>query len=487
MTRLRPIERFSLTNKIQLYVGLSFFVSTAIVSALILSQLTSSYRAEINRSYQKKAVNIAQNFKQDLKLFLDNNINKYQLTEKLVEISNLSRSDILLYGATGKILGSSNQDIFDQNIFSKNIHPMAFEHIINEQGQTKIIEEDLISINFKTVYVAVYGNEINELMGILALPFFDSKNHVNTQKIEVFNNFMLFFTSIFILTIVVGYYGMKGIISPIKMIADRMKKTQFMSAEIIPLLYKEQDEIGMLVFEYNQMLSKLELSKNELAKIQKETAWRELAQQVAHEIKNPLTPMKLKIQQMLRSMNDTSVNYKVLYSLLGQIDNLSSIADSFSSFAQLPAPHNEVFNFSKLLRETLSIYSSDEFQIHLEIAEEVMIYADVDLMRQILNNLIINAIQSYIESPYYLEVGLQVKDDKFLLVIKDRGQGISDLDVSNIFKPYFTTKENGIGIGLAFAKKGIEQAGGNIWFETEKEVGTSFFIKMPLASFKKTF
>ena len=487
MTRLRPIERFSLTNKIQLYVGLSFFVSTAIVSALILSQLTSSYRAEINRSYQKKAVNIAQNFKQDLKLFLDNNINKYQLTEKLVEISNLSRSDILLYGATGKILGSSNQDIFDQNIFSKNIHPMAFEHIINEQGQTKIIEEDLISINFKTVYVAVYGNEINELMGILALPFFDSKNHVNTQKIEVFNNFMLFFTSIFILTIVVGYYGMKGIISPIKMIADRMKKTQFMSAEISPLLYKEQDEIGMLVFEYNQMLSKLELSKNELAKIQKETAWRELAQQVAHEIKNPLTPMKLKIQQMLRSMNDTSVNYKVLYSLLGQIDNLSSIADSFSSFAQLPAPHNEVFNFSKLLRETLSIYSSDEFQIHLEIAEEVMIYADVDLMRQILNNLIINAIQSYIESPYYLEVGLQVKDDKFLLAIKDRGQGISDLDVSNIFKPYFTTKENGIGIGLAFAKKGVEQAGGNIWFETEKEVGTSFFIKMPLASFKKTF
>jgi len=280
---------------------------------------------------------------------------------------------------------------------------------------------------------------------------------------------------------------MKGIISPIKMIADRMKKTQFMSAEISPLLYKEQDEIGMLVFEYNQMLSKLELSKNELAKIQKETAWRELAQQVAHEIKNPLTPMKLKIQQMLRSMNDTSVNYKVLYSLLGQIDNLSSIADSFSSFAQLPAPHNEVFNFSKLLRETLSIYSSDEFQIHLEIVEEVMIYADVDLMRQILNNLIINAIQSYIESPYYLEVGLQVKDDKFLLVIKDRGQGISDLDVSNIFKPYFTTKENGIGIGLAFAKKGIEQAGGNIWFETEKEVGTSFFIKMPLASFKKTF
>ena len=474
MTRFKPIESFSLTNKIQLYVGLSFFVSTAIVSALILSQLTSSYRAEINRSFQKKAVNIAQNFKQDLRLFLNNNINNYQLTEKLTEIANLSRGDILLYGVTGKILGSSNQDIFDQNILSKNIHPMAYDHIINDRGQTKIIDEDLISTKFKTVYVAVYGNEIDQLMGILAFPFFDSKNHINAQQIEVFNDFILFFTSIFILTIVVGYYGMKGIINPIKIIADRMKRTQFMSEEITPLSYKENDEIGMLVFEYNQMLSKLELSKEKLAKIQKETAWRELAQQVAHEIKNPLTPMKLKIQQMIRSMNDTSVNYEVLNSLLGQIDNLSSIADSFSSFAQMPAPHNEVFNFSKLLREILSLYTSDELKIHHQIAEEVMIYTDIDLMRQILNNLIINAIQSYNKSPYYIDVILQIKDEKFLLAIKDRGQGISESDISNIFKPYFTTKENGKGIGLAFAKKGVEQAGGNIWFETEKE--GNFFL-----------
>ena len=115
-------------------------------------------------------MNIAQNFKQDLRLFLNNNINNYQLTEKLTEIANLSRGDILLYGVTGKILGSSNQDIFDQNILSKNIHPMAYDHIINDRGQTKIIDEDLISTKFKTVYVAVYGNEIDQLMGILAFP-----------------------------------------------------------------------------------------------------------------------------------------------------------------------------------------------------------------------------------------------------------------------------------------------------------------------------
>ena len=366
MTRLRPIEIFSLTNKIQLYVGLAFLVPTAIVSVLILSQLTSSYRAEINRSHQKRAVNIAQNFKQDLALFLNNNTNKYQLIQKIIEIANLSRSDINLYGAKGQMLASSSEDIFDQNILSKKIHPMAYEHIIDGRGQTKIIEETLAGVKFKTVYVAVYGDQINQLMGIIALPFFDSKNHVNDQQIEVFNNFMVFFTSIFILTLLVGNYGMKGIIKPIKMIAERMRRTQFMSEEIAPLTYKEKDEIGMLVFEYNQMLAKLDQSKNELAKIQKETAWRELAQQVAHEIKNPLTPMKLKIQQMQRAMNDSEVNYEVLNSLLGQIDNLSSIADSFSSFAQWPAPHNEVFDFSKLVRETSSLYASDDLQIHLE-------------------------------------------------------------------------------------------------------------------------
>ena len=481
MTRLKPIESFSLTNKIQLYVGLSFLVPMVIVSLLILSQLTSSYRAEINRSYQKKAVNIAQNFKQDLALFLNNNTNKYQLIQKLLDISNLSRSDITLFGATGNMLGSSNYDVFDQNILSKIIHPIAYEHIIEGRGQTKIIEENLAGIKFKTVYVAVYGDEINELMGVLALPFFDSKNHVNDQQIEVFNNFMVFFTSIFIVTLLVGNYGMKGIIKPIKMIAERMKRTQFMSEEIAPLTYKEKDEIGMLVFEYNQMLAKLDQSKYELAKIQKETAWRELAQQVAHEIKNPLTPMKLKIQQMQRAMNESEVNYEVLNSLLGQIDNLASIADSFSSFAQWPAPHNEVFDFSKLVSETSSLYASDDLRIHLEIAEDVMVHADVDLIRQILNNLIINAVQSHIEKSAYLEICLQVKDHKLLLYIKDKGQGISDINTPNIFKPYFTTKENGTGIGLAFAKKGIEQAGGNIWFETKEGVGTTFFITMPRA------
>ena len=329
--------------------------------------------------------------------------------------------------------------------------------------------------------MAVYGDQINELMGIIALPFFDSKNHVNDQQIEVFNNFMVFFTSIFILTLLVGNYGMKAIIKPIKMIAERMRRTQFMSEEIAPLTYKEKDEIGMLVFEYNQMLAKLDQSKFELAKIQKETAWRELAQQVAHEIKNPLTPMKLKIQQMQRAMNDSEANYEVLNSLLGQIDNLSSIADSFSSFAQWPAPHNEVFDFSKLVRETSSLYASDDLQIQLEITEDVMVYADVDLMRQILNNLIINAVQSHVEKPGYVEVCLEVKAHKLLLSIKDKGQGISDMNTADIFKSYFTTKENGTGIGLAFAKKGIEQAGGNIWFETKKGVGTTFFITMPRA------
>jgi signal transduction histidine kinase len=191
--------------------------------------------------------------------------------------------------------------------------------------------------------------------------------------------------------------------------------------------------------------------------------------------------MKLKIQQMQRAMNDSEVNYEVLNSLLGQIDNLSSIADSFSSFAQWPAPHNEVFDFSKLVRETSSLYASDDLQIHLRITEDLMVYADVDLMRQILNNLIINAVQSHVEKPCYVEICLEVKEHKLLLSIEDKGQGISDMNVADIFKSYFTTKKNGTGIGLVFAKKGIEQAGGNIWFETKKGVGTIFFITIPRA------
>ena len=484
MINLKPIEKYSLINKIQLYVGIAFLVPTLLVSMAIMNVLNTSYRADINRSYQNKALNIAENMTDELEIFLNNQINRDQFNQKLIEMSRLTQSDLMIYSATGKWLGANKSALFDRKIWSKYLNREAINHILVGQGQLKIVADRAGDFNFNTVYTAIYGHEAGRLLGVLAIPFFDSTRNNNLQQIEVFNNLIVFFTSIFLLTLIVGYYGMRKIISPIQLISDSMRHTNIFNQGPLPLSYRQKDEIGMLVFEYNEMVSKLEKSKNELALVQKEAAWKEIAQQVAHEIKNPLTPMKLKIQQMQRHANRSSLDYEVLNSLLAQIENLASIADSFSAFAQMPAPRNEVFDFSRLLKQILSLFEDNNMEIEIDQSEKLFVYADSDLMRQILNNLILNAIQSVKSNEIEIKVVLVRKEDQLLLSIQDNGQGIELINSANIFKPYFSTKMRGSGIGLALAKKGIEQARGNIWFEPNTGLGTTFFVSLPLANSK---
>ena len=248
-----------------------------------------------------------------------------------------------------------------------------------------------------------------------------------------------------------------------------------------PISYAVNDEIGSLVNEYNQMLVKLEESKEALAEVQKESAWKEIARQVAHEIKNPLTPMRLKIQQMMRSLDKEDRNYKACISLIEQIDSLSDIADSFSAFAKMPVPKNERFSLDELTQHTAELYQSESTKLSLDMQDQPLeVYADPKIFSGILNNIILNGIQSVSNGSPEIRISLARKGNKALLSIKDNGSGIPPEVQDKVFTPYFSTKRTGSGIGLAVAKKGIENAGGNIWFETEEGMGTTFNISLPL-------
>jgi nitrogen fixation/metabolism regulation signal transduction histidine kinase len=242
------------------------------------------------------------------------------------------------------------------------------------------------------------------------------------------------------------------------------------------------------------MLVNLEESKQALAQNEKQSAWREMAKQVAHEIKNPLTPMKLTLQHLQRTFprasgaTDTAAHrviHRTFDSLLDQIDNLSDIATSFSDFAKMPLPKNEVFEVTSMLNRSVDLYD-DKHRVIIRraiIPGPVMAVGDRQLIGRILTNLMINGMQSVpSDRKAELDIRLYTKEDEVHIEVQDNGAGIAESIQGKVFLPNFSTKRDGSGLGLAIAKRGIEHAGGSIWFETTEDVGTCFFISLPLVN-----
>ncbi len=467
--------RLNFTGKIQLYLGLAFIIPLFTAGFALLNSLNKSYKEEINRSYLKRSLYISELLSDEV-----SDAAGEISSQTLAEARDFIQADLSLYDAQGKLVSTSQREIFDLGLQSDLINPIVFKELVEKENLSMIADEAIGGLEYKVSYASI-NNDANEIAGFIAMPFFDSKNHLKRQQLEVFGSLVSIFGLIFIIAILFGSLILNNLMKPLRMVADKISHIT-LQEENKPILYESSDEIGSLVRDYNLMLVKLEQSKSALARSQKEVAWKEIARQVAHEIKNPLTPMQLKIQQLLRKHEEGSKDHETLSSLLIQVDTLSQIAGSFSAFAEMPAPDNTTLDFSKLIRQVVGLYHSDDVQIHTEIQDAVMIYADKDIFQRILNNVVLNAIQSVENKEANIDVRLSSKADKCELIVKDNGKGIKEELKDKIFLNYFSTKSSGSGIGLALAKKGIENAGGNIWFDSSENEGTTFFITMPLAT-----
>jgi nitrogen fixation/metabolism regulation signal transduction histidine kinase len=280
------------------------------------------------------------------------------------------------------------------------------------------------------------------------------------------------------------------IVQPIKLIQSKMETIE-LGKSYEKIEYSNEDEIGQLVTEYNNMVDKLDESAKQLAKGERETAWREMAKQVAHEIKNPLTPMKLSIQFLTRSWANgnsdfESVLTKVSSTLVQQIDTLSSIATEFSSYAKLPQPKAQNLNLVEVLENVVLLYQTVE---NADVTSDfgghtnVPAFVDKEQMTRVFVNIIKNATQAIPEGVRgKIHVSLDVKDDSKIVVrIADNGCGIPDEIREKLFTPNFTTKSSGSGLGLAMVRNMVVNANGDITFESEVGKGTTFIITLPLS------
>lgn len=477
----------SISAKIQLLLNFAFFLPLIIVSIVVLRLVNNTVQRNIEAEYLNSTESAGNNLIVPLQEFLNGQSETNLTLEKRVtEISQYSQADINLYNTSGRLIASNQSLIFENQILSPFANPNAMELLVENGASKELFDEFLGNLTYQATYYAIKSPGDNALLGIVSMPFFESEGQLKRQQTEIVSNILNSFTFIFVIFVFLSFLASRMLTYPFKFLTQKIKTTTF-SQYNEPLEWSADDEIGLMVKEYNRMLINLEKSKKALALSEKESAWREMAQQVAHEIKNPLTPMKLKLQHLQRVLTtgkeDLSEDYKKpIESLLNQVETLSDIATSFSSFAKMPVPLSEKLDLADTLKKAVRLFSQDDVQIRVNVPKDpIWVEGDEKLLGRIFNNLILNAQQSVEEdSKPELEVELVLTPTKARVVVSDNGSGIPDDIKDKIFIPKFSTKEKGSGIGLAIAKRGVEHAGGSIWFESEPGKGTTFYLEFPL-------
>ncbi|MBY0424133.1 MAG: HAMP domain-containing histidine kinase, partial [Cytophagales bacterium] len=446
------------------------------------------YENELKESYQKKSALLSQQLSDPLEKYEGKRIRMEGLETAVLQISRHTDTDVDVYDKKGRLIISSQPAIYSAGILSSLMDPLAIYEILEKQSNAALLPQKVGNFSYFKVFHSVRSAETGEVIGILGLPFFGSKEELNRRRTEIVNYMLNIFTLIFIFFLLISFLSARILIVPLKIVTQKIRKVTLTGINE-PIHWDSKDEIGILISEYNNMLIKLKTSTKALANAEKETAWREMARQVAHEIKNPLTPMKLSLQYFKRrlEMLPHGLDSQPLDTVLQQIDKLATIANSFSSFASFPEPIHQPYDVILALKTCIDLHNNDGQEIVEDKldSKSCIVLGDVGFMERIFTNLILNAIQAVpIGRVPQIIIGQKIINDKFTQIsVSDNGDGIPDEIKDKVFLPNFSTKYAGSGIGLALAKKGIEQAGGKIWFESEAGNGTTFYIELSILSF----
>ncbi|MGR3810663.1 ATP-binding protein [Jiulongibacter sp. NS-SX5] len=476
------------STKIQVYINAAFLLPFMLLLFMTIGIIRSTLMNIQESFYFENTQNISSTFRIHLQNLLEGRYSEAYFEQEINKLAQDTRSDINYFDETGKLRYSSRPLIYEYNLLSEFINPRAYQSIIEEAENEVLLSEELGDLDYRAVYKAVKDGQ-NQRLGIIGVPFFNSSTTLESQLKEVFTTILSICIALFMGLLILSYFASGQLTRPLQMVAQKIQRISLDEANE-PIKWGADDEIGVLTNSYNEMLQKLEESKDALSQSEKQSAWREMAKQVAHEIKNPLTPMKLSIQQLQRtlpSLEDTARKRieRSLNSLTEQIDNISEIANSFSEFAKMPVPRSEVFELGQVVQRTAYLYAQDNgLEIDIDIQDkELMVRSDHQLVNRVVTNLIINGIQS-VPSEKKPQINVKVyrnTKEKFAVIeVNDNGSGIPEENREKVFMPNFSTKIGGSGLGLAMAKRGVEHSGGNIWFETEMNNGTTFYVDLPL-------
>lgn len=481
---------FSFRIKLQLILIASLLLSFIIIGVSSTYYITGIYKSKNKDFLTEKTQSILIELEHKLK---NEDLNepgmKEYLQQLLMKFSLVFFSDINLYNTNGSLMATSRPEIFKQNLMAPIMDPTAFKEMHFGRKIFFIQEEHIGNSSYMSSYIP-FKNAAGEAVAYINLPFFARESEVRSEISTLILTYLNIFLLLAAMAVALALLLSRRLTQPLEMIQQKMRLVRFDKINE-KIIWNSRDEIGQLVNQYNNLLDQLQESAELLAKSERESAWREMAKQVAHEIKNPLTPMRLSIQYLERAWNDNDpeIDTKIkntTQTIINQIDTLSSIATAFSDFAKMPVNKPSQLNVIQHVQETILLFNSHEgvtFKLIDLTQQDLIVNIDKDSFRRALTNLIKNSIQAIgRNSNGWIHIEISEKDGNCQLIVSDNGKGMSEDEKVKVFTPNFTTKSSGMGLGLSMVKNIIETAGGTITFSSVEQEGSSFVLTLPLMS-----
>ena len=404
--------------------------------------------------------------------------------DKIHELSDIHNLEINIYSLEGKLVKSS-KSTFSVDKVAPPIPNYILKLVQSSVDKRYVDIKNIDGVKNRSSYSQIKDDKFKPL-GILNIPYVEDDGFYEKELRQFLLRLSQVYSFMLIIAFALAYFLASYITKSLKTISDKINETSLNQKNEKIVIEANSREINSLINAYNQMVDKLEESATMLAQSEREQAWREMAKQVAHEIKNPLTPMRLTVQSFQRKFdaNDPNLKQKLddySKTLIQQIDTMSAVASAFSNFASMPAQQNETLNVVEVVEFSLDIFNEDFIRFESN-SEEIITVMDRTQLIRIITNLVKNAIQAIPEeqSEKAILVSVNAEEDHVIISVKDNGIGINTENTERIFEPKFTTKTSGMGLGLGIIKNIIENYKGTITFESELGKGSTFIVSLPI-------
>jgi len=481
----------SLTRRIQSTVVFLLLISITAVGITSSKLVSDQFDKENEKQLQEKSNSILS----DLSGVLQNSDTITDVSKELIDLTikryaQVFKSEVSVFDNTGQLYISSQPRLYELGLAAPLLNSRAFANLKNDLVSSYTSKDKAGNLNYLSLYAPIY-NANKKLLGYLNLPYFGKQSKLINELSGIISTLINVYVILFIISIISGLVLSGYITLPLRILKQQMAKVS-LGKKNEALVWDSNDEVGKLVTEYNSMIEKLDTSAGLLAKSEREIAWREMAKQVAHEIKNPLTPMKLNLQYLQHVIKTDPTDFeerftKASNNIIEQIDTLANIATEFSNFAKLPSGELEKINLAEVIHSTVDLFEKEKkvkISVDLQV-NEIYVTADREQMLRVFNNLLTNAIQATSEvREALIEIGAsEMESGKgYVITIADNGCGIPEKIKQNIFTPNFTTKSTGSGLGLAMIKNIFDTINASIWFESEENKGTVFYLEFKKAN-----
>ncbi|HZH54560.1 MAG TPA: HAMP domain-containing sensor histidine kinase, partial [Sphingobacteriaceae bacterium] len=478
-------NRILYSTRIQMFIVAAVVFTLVVAGGITFWSVSNQFRKQQERTILKNSWDISKAF--ESRLIQRNSTIGMDDYVEFQAIAEANALDLNLYDVDGHLMYTTQPRIYDLELISDYINPRALDHL-RYYGRSQYVQAESIG---QMKYVSAYTSILNtafEPIAFLSLPYYASQVELERSTGGLLNALINIYALVILILGLFAVFVANKITAPLLLVQKSLAKTKI-GKHNEPIFWKRDDEMGRLIKEYNLMIAELEESAERIVQSERESAWKEMARQVAHEIRNPLTPLKLGMQQLERSWLDKDPDFETRFkrfigSFIEQIDGLTRIATEFSDFARMPDSEFSDLDLSEILRHSVAVFNNyTNVNIELQFAENLTsthVRGNKDQLMSTFNNLIKNAIEAT-TNLRRCQIRILVTGNEQLLriSIQDNGEGIAPDVRKKLFEPNFTTKSSGTGLGLAFVKRAVENMGGEISYKTTVGKGSTFLIILP--------